>query len=328
MEVDAVVCWCDTTDENYKRHRDRDVGPIQTEDSGRIGKRDELRFCLRGLHYNMPWLRKIYLVTWGEQFPTWLDEDECAKMSPPIVRIDQSTLNGGKRMYGSLSVEVCLHLIPNLSEYFFYANSDMFVIKRMERHDWFDENGLGKLIVGPSIYKTSHIQNRHNLGHWYKYGTLLQADLYKRKFGKPDFYFFQWTHHMTLVSKQACKDTIAAFPELFEKTRRLKGREETEYIGRLLFEYVALKNGYMKINKKAPHTWYLNQKSNYRVNLRKSVSLLCTNLNSSMSPEKYDDYIAFMTKLLPTPLPGEGPLVYEGKNYSQKGGRKTRKRKR
>ena len=328
MEVDAVVCWCDTTDEEYKRYRAQDIGELETEDTKRIGKRDELRFCLRGLYYNMPWIRKIYLVTWGKQFPKWLDEEESAKLNPPIIRIDQATLNNGKRMYGSLAVEVCMHTIPNLSEYFFYANSDMFVIKKMERKDWFDENGIGKLVIGPGIYKTSHIQNKHNLGHWYKYGTLLQAELFKRKFGNPNFKFFQWTHHLTLVSKQACKDTIAAFPELFEKTRNLKGREEKEYIGRLLFEYVGLQNGYMKLHPKPPYRWYLNQKSNYRMNLPKNLSLLCTNLNSILPENKYDDYVNFMTKLLPKPLPSERFMNYEHKNYAQKGGRKTRKKRR
>jgi hypothetical protein len=135
MEVDAVVCWCDTTDKDYKRYREQDIGALVTEDTNRIGKRDELRFCLRGLYYNMPWLRKIYLVTWGKQFPEWLDEAECAKLNPPIIRIDQAILNNGKRMYGSLSVEACIHLIPNISEYFFYANSDMFVIKKMDKKD-------------------------------------------------------------------------------------------------------------------------------------------------------------------------------------------------
>jgi hypothetical protein len=115
MEVDAVVCWLDTTDEDYNRYRIKDIGMLETEDAKRIGKRDELRFCLRGLYYNMPWLRKIYLLTWGTQFPKWLDEAECAKMNPPIIKIDQATLNNGKRMYGSLSVEGCMHTIPNLS---------------------------------------------------------------------------------------------------------------------------------------------------------------------------------------------------------------------
>jgi hypothetical protein len=328
MEVDAVVCWCDTTDEEYKRYHQQDIGELVTEDTNRIGKRDELRFCLRGLYHNMPWLRKIYLVTWGKQFPKWLDEEESAKLNPPIIRIDQATLNNGKRMYGSLSVEACIHLIPNISEYFFYANSDMFVIKKMDRKDWFDENGVGKLSIGPGIHKTSHIRNRYNLGHWYKYGTLLQAELFLRKFGTPNFKFFQWTHHMTLISKQACKDTIAAFPELFEKTRNLKGREEKEYIGRLLFEYVGLQNGYMKLNPTPPYRWYLSHRSNYKMHLPKNVSLLCTNLNSILSPNKYDDYVRFMTNLLPKSLPSERFISYESNNYTQKGGRKTRKRRR
>ena len=325
MEIDAVVCWCDTSDEKYKSQRRADLGIIETEDSNRIGRRDELRFCLRGLYYNMPWLRKIYLVTWGDQFPSWLDEAESAKLHPPIIRINQASLNNGKRMYGSLAVEASIHMIPNLSEYFFFSNCDMFVTKKMNKTDWFDAKGIGKLIIGPGIHEISHIHNKHKLGHWYKYGTLLQSELFKRKFGEPAFKFFQWTHHMTLLSKQACIDTIQAFPELFDKTRKMKGREETEYIGRLLFEYVALQNGYMKINPNPPETLYLNEKYSYRKH-KNIPSLLCTNINSSMSSHKYNDYVKFMMKMLPKALPSERFMSYESKIYKHLGG--TRKRKR
>lgn len=306
--MDAVVCWLDTTDETYIKQRNIDFGTKQKPyDMKRIGKRDELRFCLRGLYYNMPWLRNIYLVTWGDQFPTWLDEEECGKMSPPIRRIKRETLNNGKHMYGSIAVEVCLQDIPGISDFFLYCNCDMFVCNKMKESDWV-ENGVGKLLTGGDLHNISKNDVKF---FWYNYSLLTQSKLFKQKFGQPKFKFFKWTHQMTILSKQACKDTVEAFPELFEKTRNIKGRENTDYIGRMLFEYVSMHKGYCKENRKGPSMKYLSNTYNYTKPLSSTPTLLCTNINSNL--KNYQPYIQFMLKLFPKALPSETHFSYEGK---------------
>jgi hypothetical protein len=59
--MDAVVTWLDTTEKSYIAQGNKDFSEKPFDIYG-IGRRDELRFCLRGLFYNMPWLRKYILL--------------------------------------------------------------------------------------------------------------------------------------------------------------------------------------------------------------------------------------------------------------------------
>ena len=230
-------------------------------------------------------------------------------MSPAIRRINPATLNNGKHMYGSIAVETCLQDIPGISDFFLYCNCDMFVCNKMQQSDWV-ENGVGKLLIGGDL---NRIDKKDINSFWYKYSLLTQSKLFEQKFGKPSFKFFKWTHQMSILSKQACKDTIEAFPELYEKTRNMKGRERKEYIGRMLFEYVSIQKGYCKINKRVPSLKYLSDTYNYAKPLASTPTLLCTNINANI--KDYSDYIKFMLKLFPKPIPSETHFSYEGKCF-------------
>jgi hypothetical protein len=305
--MDAVVLWLDTTDKNYIRQRNKDFGKQKPWDHNRIGHRDELRFCLRGLYYNMSWLRKIYLVTWDSQFPDWLDEDACLKLSPPIIKIKRETLNDGNFLYGSDAVEACIYKIPDLSELFIYANCDTFVCKPMKQSEWIDRNGIGLM------FGTHTIQYSKPFASYYmNYFYMTQIGLFLDAFGKPNFPFFQNSHQVSLLSKQAYKDARIAYPDLYEKTVNLRGRETTEYITRNLIEYIAIHKGYIKLSKKKiPHEYFDVECDFKNYELKKNTVLFCTNLNSFLKENHYVDYIMFMIELFPKPLPSETHLKYE-----------------
>src|SRR5690606_7251858 len=75
--VDAVYTWVDGRDHAWLRRRaDARHEPYHPEsaNSSRYADRDELRYSLRSLHANAPWIRHIYLVT-DAQRPSWLDPD-------------------------------------------------------------------------------------------------------------------------------------------------------------------------------------------------------------------------------------------------------------
>lgn len=320
--MDAVVLWLDTTDKHYISQRDKDFGETTPYDIHRLGRRDELRFCLRSLYYNAPWLRTIYLVTWDKQFPDWLDETQCAALTPPIVKIKRETLNEGRYLYGSLAVEACMYKIPGLSELFLYANCDTFLVQPMKKDDWV-QNGIGKLQYD---YERPILSLKPQPSRVWNYDVLTQIGLFLKQFGKPDFRFFRPSHHITVLSKQAYKDAVEAFPDLYETTVTMKGRELKERITRTLIEYVSVHKGYCRINRKRIPSCYLNFETDYKnYTLPKSTVLLCTNLNAQSKESNYDDYVRFMIELFPTPLPCETHLNYEQVcyyTYSQKVGSK------
>jgi len=309
--MDAVICWLDTTDKDYIQQKNKDFNGQETYDSNRIGKRDELRFVLRSLYYNLPWLRKIYLLTWDKQFPKWLDEEKCAKLSPPIIKIKREILNDGKYIYGSTALEMLLDKIPGLSELFIYSNSDTFVIKPMKQDEWIDKNGIG--ILRTDKYLRSFTPRK--LDNHKNYDILLQVGLFLEKFGKPKFPFFSPNHQITILSKKAYNDLRIAYPKLYDVTINMKGREYKERISRLLLEYMAVYNGYSKV-KFDGESIYLNYKTDYsNTILSKHIQLLCTNLNSLFPEDQYTTYMSFMVRLFPKPHPAEKYLSYENICY-------------
>jgi len=308
--MDAVVTWLDTSEKSYINQRNKDFGEKKPYDLYRVGRRDELRFCLRGLYYNMPWLRKIYLVTWDNQFPDWLDKTTAENLSPPIIKIKRETLNENKPLYGSYAVEACIHEIPGISDIFIYCNCDMFVTKKMKMSDWI-ENGVGKLRHAGYI---KSLEPKKDM--WSNYYVVSQVGLFIEKFGRPKFKFFNPSHQISLLSKKACLDTKNAFPDLYNVTVNLMGREKKEHLTRFLYEYVAVHKGYCVLDNTPIGGEYMDYESDYKhYKLKKNCALLCTNLNSYFKESSYGDYLRFMINLFPTPLPGEKYMSYENVCY-------------
>jgi hypothetical protein len=140
--------------------------------------------------------------------------------------------------------------------------------------------------------------------------------MFLKKYGMPNFKFFCRTHQVTILSKKAYIDILNDFPNLLEQTSGLKGREFKDRITRTMLEFVAVKNGYCKINDEKIPSMLLNQESDYtNYKLEKNVGLLCTNLNSKILRDNYNEYMRFMIKLFPKRLPGEKYLNYEDVCY-------------
>lgn len=308
--MDAVVSWLDTTDKDYIEQKNKDFNGQETYDSKRIGKRDELRFVLRSLYYNLPWLRKIYLLTWDKQFPKWLDEEKCAKLSPPIIKIKRESFNNGKYIYGTSSLEMLLDKIPGLSDLFIYSNSDTFILKPMKQSDWIDKQGLGKLRTTDYLHSFKPESCNHK-----NYDILLQVGLFLEKFGKPKFPFFSPNHQITILSKEAYNDVRIAYPKLYDITINMKGREYKERISRLFLEYMAVYNGYCKVKFDTHSENISNTKHYSNIVLKKDTQLLCTNLNSTFPEDQYSTYMSFMVRLFPKPHPAEKYLSYENICY-------------
>jgi hypothetical protein len=140
--IDVVYTWVDGADRAWLRRRaEADQSPYHAEsaNAARFHDRDELRFSLRSLYLNAPWVRHVYLVT-DRQRPHWLDED-----APGITVIDHSELFDDPDClptFNSHAIETQLHRIEGLSEHFLYFNDDMFVGKPVGPQMFFEPSGL------------------------------------------------------------------------------------------------------------------------------------------------------------------------------------------
>ncbi|MFH8485364.1 stealth conserved region 3 domain-containing protein [Streptomyces longisporoflavus] len=145
--VDAVYTWVDDSDPEWRDRRDAALGgggDGASADHGavRFRNRDELRYSLRSLAANAPWIRHIYLVTAG-QTPAWLDADH-----PGVTVVDHRDLfadpEAALPTFNSHSIESQLHRIEGLSEHFLYLNDDMFLGRPTTPQTFFHSSGLSR----------------------------------------------------------------------------------------------------------------------------------------------------------------------------------------
>ena len=145
--VDVVYLWVDGNDPQWRQKRQRHFNALNSEGheslaphsnvEGRYRNNEELRFSLRALEKFFPDHGHIYLVTDG-QAPSWL------KASDRLSVIDHRELIPSEALptFDSSNIESYIHLIPDLSERYFYLNDDVFFGAPVRLDDWFSETGV------------------------------------------------------------------------------------------------------------------------------------------------------------------------------------------
>jgi len=128
--IDAVYTWVDASDLQWRRQLEHALdlagSAIDGVDSRtrRYRSHDELRYSLRSLERFAPWVRKIFLVTAGQQ-PPWL-RSHTGRLE--MVRHEDIFPDPGVLpTFNSHAIEVNLHRIPGLSRRFLYLNDDLFL---------------------------------------------------------------------------------------------------------------------------------------------------------------------------------------------------------
>lgn len=139
MNVDVVVMWVDGNDPEWIKEKNK-YSPVKIDDSNSTNRfRDWglMKYWFRSIEKYMPWIRKIFFVTWGHT-PDFL------KLNHPKLRIVKHTDFIPEKYLPTFSanpIEMNLHRIPDLSEHFILFNDDMFVTKPLSK-SYFFKNGL------------------------------------------------------------------------------------------------------------------------------------------------------------------------------------------
>ncbi|MFZ3567541.1 stealth family protein [Streptomyces sp. BH097] len=153
--IDVVYTWVDDSDPVWRASRDRVRGGLdgpalheQAANDSRFTSRDELRYSLRSLHQNAPWVRNIYLVTAG-QIPSWLHQGH-----PNLRVVDHREIFSNPEAlptFNSHAIESQLHHIRGLSECFLYLNDDVFFGRPVTPAQFFHPNGISKFFTSPAL---------------------------------------------------------------------------------------------------------------------------------------------------------------------------------
>lgn len=133
FKIDFVITWLDGADPQWIARKDevyKKLNPSEnTADDAnsdcRYRDMGVLHYWFRGVEKFAPWVNKIYFVTCGQK-PAWLNENH-----PKLVLVNHDDFIPADYLptFNSIPIELNLHRISSLSEYFVLFNDDFFLIK-------------------------------------------------------------------------------------------------------------------------------------------------------------------------------------------------------
>ena len=138
MEIDIVVTWVDGNDLEWKNNKNKySSNKLKSYTQGDSIERYRdwglMPFWFRSIEKYAHWVHKIFFVTCGH-YPKWLNlrnEKLC------LVRHDEFMPAEYLPTFSSYPIELNLHRIKGLSEYFIYFNDDMFLNTPVYPDDFF-----------------------------------------------------------------------------------------------------------------------------------------------------------------------------------------------
>lgn len=143
MKIDLVYLWVDGADVDWYRKRNSYLPPKEQRDlesfsECRWTNSDELKYSLRSVEKYAPWINHIYIVADGQQ-PSWLDVE-----NPKISIIDHKDILPNEILptFNATVIEYGLVNIKGLSEYFLFANDDMFFFQSISPSFFIDNEIL------------------------------------------------------------------------------------------------------------------------------------------------------------------------------------------
>src|SRR5690606_15958734 len=140
--------WVDGADPVWRARRDRALDGVRAArprggvselatTEARFTSRDELRYSLRSLWTDAPWINRVWIVTDG-QTPPWLDDAH-----PMVSVVDHKEIFSDASVlpvFNSHAIETQLHHIAGLAEHFLYLNDDFFLGRTLWPHTFFEGN--------------------------------------------------------------------------------------------------------------------------------------------------------------------------------------------
>lgn len=191
-KIDIVVTWVDGSDPAWLEEKKKYDGSLDIigGDSSNSSQRYRdwglMRYWFRGIEKNMPWINKIFFVTWGH-VPNWLDTT-----NEKLVIVNHRDYIPEKYLptYNSNVIELNLHRIKELSENFILFNDDFFVIGPTKETMFF-KNDL------PCDMLLSEIMYNYDVSSVFRHAVFNNLGIINKHFGMSHRgvkNFFKWVN--------------------------------------------------------------------------------------------------------------------------------------
>lgn len=222
--ADAVVPWVSGQSAVF-RERARRNAPRALDMPKRFVEHGELRFCLRGITQNLPWIDRVFLVT-AEEIPPYINVEFP---SLRIVRHDEFIDSHDLPTFNSLAIEANMHRIPGLRKHFVYFNDDFICIRPLDSRQLSFKDGLGAFRLTKQRF--DNLQEREG---WP--ASLERTDkALTELFGSAERTTF--AHTPQWFDRDACFQVAEAFSTFFSETSASKLRSSHDVYQRLLYTY-------------------------------------------------------------------------------------------
>lgn len=211
MNIDIVYLWVNGNDPVWRAKKDAFLGKEKNQldeqaiNEARFTNNDELKYSLRSIEKNAPWIRNIYIVT-DNQVPEWLDTT-----NPRIKIINHTEIIPREALptFSSTSIEWCIDKIPGLSEHFLLANDDTFIGIETTPDFFFTFDGR------PFVRLKNYPKNKNNPDQYLKMVSRSQNLIYNL-FGK--FIKYIPHHNIDAYRKSDFKKCKELFSEQISQT--------------------------------------------------------------------------------------------------------------
>lgn len=302
MDIDIVYCWVNGNDPQWIAKRDACIGkPTGKQENckGRFVDSGDLRYSLRSIEKNAPWIRRIFIVT-DNQIPEWLDTS-----NPKVQIVDHKEILPSESLpcFNSTLIEQFIWRIPGLSEYFLYSNDDMYINRPVTPATFFAEDGLPYLFMNYKPFR--------KLSLWFRESVLKKplsqylqkirnsSRLVEKYYGK--YYGHKLHHNIDAYLKSTFKRGHEVFADEFA-TMRLHHKRSSDDYQRVVFSYLALAEN-------RGHLRYVSQHHSFRLHIdnRKLYSkfeaynpvLFCMNDSEFVNDDDRLYAIEYVSRLFP-----------------------------
>jgi hypothetical protein len=149
--MDIVITYVDGNDPFWKKDYEKTTNiPVMEK---RFRDWGTLKYLLRGIEVNMPFIRNVYLVvSHPSQVPEWADTSNLKiVLHKDIIPAEYLPT------FNSTTIEMFLHRIEGLDEEYIYFNDDIFPVQPCKADDFFTEGkaivGMSRHLLATSMYK-------------------------------------------------------------------------------------------------------------------------------------------------------------------------------
>lgn len=321
--IDFVVTWVDGSDPAWRAEKEKyqEIGSgfhdKHASGEERYRDWDLFQYWFRAVEKYAPWVRYVYLVTWGH-VPQWLN------LNSPKLKVVKHTDFIPERFLPTFScnpIELNLHRIDGLSEHFVYFNDDVFLTRPVKPEDFFrgglpnctaiaqpTENEMNSsfdhmmfTVTGAinSVYRgdiTRRIVEHPEQWFSIEYSSTIECNLYAAQFNRfPGMWF---THLPVPFRKSDFEKAWELWPELMENTSLNKFRTAQDATHFLITIHCIMESNFNAVSMEhhGHHFWNPPKQAQEIMDaiVQKKYQAICINDSPAVS---YNDFLRLKQKI-------------------------------